>query len=104
MPPTTERIPPLSRRRHARMDPDGDSKAAGCRRRGPRLIPNGTVVHGYLRAAEIDNRSPEVVTVRRIRPEHRIRPEYGLLVLAGGQQERVEFTEAFERRLLDTMA
>jgi CRISPR/Cas system-associated exonuclease Cas4 (RecB family) len=33
-----------------------------------------------------------------------IRPTYGLLVLAGGQQERVEFTEALERRLLDTMA
>jgi len=33
-----------------------------------------------------------------------IRPPYGLLILAGGQQERVEFTQALERRLLDTMA
>ena len=33
-----------------------------------------------------------------------VRPMYGLLVLAGGIQERVEFTAALEQRLLDTMA
>ena len=33
-----------------------------------------------------------------------VRPTYGLLVLAGGIQERVEFTTALEQRLLDTMA
>jgi CRISPR-associated protein Cas4 len=33
-----------------------------------------------------------------------VRPSYGLLVLAGGKQERVEFTPALERCLLDTMA
>jgi len=32
-----------------------------------------------------------------------VRPPYGLLVLADGKQERVEFTPALERRLLDTM-
>ena len=31
-------------------------------------------------------------------------PPYGLLVLAGGIQERVEFTATLEQRLLDTMA
>lgn len=33
-----------------------------------------------------------------------VRPSYGLLVLANGAQERVEFTPALERRLLDTIA
>ncbi len=33
-----------------------------------------------------------------------VRPPYGLLVLAGGIQERVEFTATLEQRLLDTMA
>jgi CRISPR-associated exonuclease Cas4 len=33
-----------------------------------------------------------------------VRPSHGLLVLAGGKQERVEFTPALERRLLNTMA
>jgi CRISPR-associated exonuclease Cas4 len=33
-----------------------------------------------------------------------VRPPYGLLVLAGGTQERVEFSPALEQRLLDTMA
>ncbi len=33
-----------------------------------------------------------------------VRPPYGLLVLAGGSQQRVEFSPALERRLLDTMA
>jgi CRISPR-associated exonuclease Cas4 len=32
-----------------------------------------------------------------------VRPPYGLLVLKDGKQERVEFTPALERRLLDTM-
>jgi predicted RecB family nuclease len=33
-----------------------------------------------------------------------VRPDYGQIVLAGGRQERVEFTPVLERRLLDTMA
>ncbi len=33
-----------------------------------------------------------------------VRPSHGLLVLAGGQHERVEFTPALEERLLSTMA
>jgi CRISPR-associated exonuclease Cas4 len=33
-----------------------------------------------------------------------IRPTHGLVVLAGGMQQRVEFTFAVEQRLLDTMA
>ena len=33
-----------------------------------------------------------------------VRPAYGLLVLAGAIQERVEFTAAVEQRLLNTMA
>ena len=33
-----------------------------------------------------------------------VRPPYGLLVLAGGVQERVHFTPALERRLLEAMA
>jgi CRISPR-associated exonuclease Cas4 len=33
-----------------------------------------------------------------------VRPPYGLLVVAGGSQQRVEFSPALERRLLDTMA
>jgi CRISPR-associated exonuclease Cas4 len=33
-----------------------------------------------------------------------VRPSHGLLVLAGGKQERVEFTPALEGRLLHTMA
>ncbi len=33
-----------------------------------------------------------------------VRPSHGLLVLAGGKQELVEFTPALERRLLNTMA
>jgi CRISPR-associated exonuclease Cas4 len=33
-----------------------------------------------------------------------VRPTHGLVVLAGGIQERVEFTSALEERLLDTMA
>src|SRR5215471_14288398 len=33
-----------------------------------------------------------------------IRPTHGLVVMAGGMQERVEFTSGGERRLLDTMA
>jgi CRISPR-associated exonuclease Cas4 len=33
-----------------------------------------------------------------------VRPTHGLVVLAGGMQERVEFTSALEQRLLDTMA
>jgi CRISPR-associated exonuclease Cas4 len=32
-----------------------------------------------------------------------VRPSHGLLVLAGGKQERVEFTTALEGRLLHTM-
>ena len=32
-----------------------------------------------------------------------VRPPYGLLVLNDGKQERVEFTPALERRLLDTL-
>jgi len=57
--------------------------------------------------------------VRRLQPSHMlqvaaqcllvqevygVRPPYGLLVLAGGSQQRVEFSPALERRLLDTMA
>jgi len=33
-----------------------------------------------------------------------VRPTHGLVVLAGGMQERVDFTSALEQRLLDTMA
>ena len=33
-----------------------------------------------------------------------VRPPYGLVVLAGGVQERVQFTPALERHLLETMA
>jgi CRISPR-associated exonuclease Cas4 len=33
-----------------------------------------------------------------------VRPPYGLLVLAGGVQERIQFTPALERRLLQAMA
>jgi CRISPR-associated exonuclease Cas4 len=33
-----------------------------------------------------------------------VRPTYGLVVLAGGIQERVEFTATLEQRLLDTMS
>jgi hypothetical protein len=32
-----------------------------------------------------------------------VRPSHGLLVLAGGKEERVEFTPALEGRLLHTM-
>jgi CRISPR-associated exonuclease Cas4 len=35
---------------------------------------------------------------------HGVRPPYGLVVLAGGRQERVAFTRALEQRLLNTMA
>jgi len=35
---------------------------------------------------------------------YRIRPSHGLVVLAGGVKERVEFTPGVEQRLLDTMA
>jgi CRISPR-associated exonuclease Cas4 len=33
-----------------------------------------------------------------------VRPPYGLLVLAGGVREQIQFTPALERQLLDTMA
>ena len=33
-----------------------------------------------------------------------VRPPYGLLVLADGVQERIPYTPALERRLLETMA
>jgi CRISPR-associated exonuclease Cas4 len=35
---------------------------------------------------------------------HRIRPPYGIVILAGGSQHQVEFSPALELRLLDTMA
>ena len=35
---------------------------------------------------------------------YRIRPPYGIVVLAGGWQHQVEFSPALELRLLDTMA
>ena len=35
---------------------------------------------------------------------YRIRPPYGIVVLAGGSQHQVEFSPALELRLLDTMA
>jgi CRISPR-associated exonuclease Cas4 len=35
---------------------------------------------------------------------YRVRPPYGLLVLAGGVQQQVPFTAQLETRLLDTMA
>lgn len=58
-------------------------------------------------------------TARRLRQSHvlqiaaqclllqevyRIRPPYGIVVLAGGSQHQVEFSPALELRLLDTMA
>ena len=33
-----------------------------------------------------------------------VRPTHGLVALADGMQERVEFTSALEERVLDTMA
>ena len=35
---------------------------------------------------------------------YRIRPPYGIVVLAGGSRHHVEFSPALEERLLDTMA
>ena len=35
---------------------------------------------------------------------YRIRPPYGIVVLAGGSRHQVEFSPALELRLLDTMA
>jgi CRISPR-associated exonuclease Cas4 len=58
-------------------------------------------------------------TARRLQPSHvlqvaaqcllvqdvyGVRPPYGLVVLAGGTRQRVEFSPALEQRLLDTMA
>jgi CRISPR/Cas system-associated exonuclease Cas4 (RecB family) len=39
-----------------------------------------------------------------VREVYRVRPPYGIVVLAGGSRHEVEFSPALELRLLDTMA